>query len=387
MKYLSIFIFTLALLIGCKENSEKPSHQSALENLDYKWVEEKIEDVMKTNNIPALSIGIVRGGRLVYSEGFGHLNRDSSTKVGPNTLYQIGSDTKKFTAMVVNNLVMEGELDLDKSIMSYLPDSLPKETRKKLQKISIKMLLNHKSGIPNRAPSNSRIDGDPMLIPYTKGDLLSDLNDLDLDFEPGTKFSYSNLGYAITGYLCERAGNQDYASLVKKLITNKYGMPNTCVFPNAEQKKLIATPYRKDDKTVKSAPWAMGKMTPAGGIYSNVLDISNLMIAQLKAYQKFYETGDKNNPLILTENAETNDEHYGFGLAKRIDENGIRYGHGGDLDGFASGYVFSAEHGTGVVLLTSSGGKWFSSLDGEIRKILFDKVRSKTVNDDAYIEK
>lgn len=374
----TLFIL-LVCIIACKQkvinsgiNSSGQQSTSQAKVEIKQWLEEKIDSTISANNIPALSVGIVRDGKLYYSEGFGFHERGSGKKVNENSIFQIGSDTKKFTAIIVRNLVLKGKLELEESIVSYLPDTLTAAAKEKLRDITVKDLLLHKSGIPNRAPSNKRIDGDPMLIEYTEQDLIHDLNHLELDFEPGTDFGYSNFGYAVVGFISELASGLDYSTLVETYITEKLGMDNTFVYPNDEQLPLIITPYRKDDRTIRSEPWRMGKMVPAGGIYSNVIDLSKLMVAQIKAYREFNENGERDNPLILTESDGLKGSHYGFGLGKTVDKiSGSHYGHGGDLDGYASGYVFSPEHNVGLILLTSSGGSWFGQLEKEIRVEVF----------------
>jgi CubicO group peptidase (beta-lactamase class C family) len=373
-----LLILSIVLILSCKENFGKLSSTPSLaedKTETFEWLDQKIDSTMKVNNVPALSVGIIRNDELVYAKGFGFLTRESKVQVNENTLYQIGSDTKKFTGIIVNNLVAQGKLNLEEPITTYLKKDLSNESIKKLATITVRTLLHHKSGIPNREPSNRRIDGDPMLVEFSEEDLVKDLNILELDFQPNSKFSYSNFGYAIVGYICEKVSGQDYSILVKTYITDKYDMPNTVVYPNKKQSQQIALPYRKDDRIVPSKPWTMGKMTPAGGIYSNVKDISNLMLAQMKAYQKFHRTREKSDPLILTENPDGNEGEYGFGLGKNVDEYGVRYGHGGDLDGYGSEYVFSPEYNLGIILLTSSGGGWIGNLNGTIRKEMIDKIR------------
>lgn len=385
MKNVILIVLGLFIIISCKnseknnnENKPGPAEEALAE--DYKLfdcVRTAIDSTMSSNNVPALAIGVVRDGRLFYAEGYGVHERGSGKKVNENSIFQIGSDTKKFTAIIIRELVSEGKLDLAESIVTYLPDALTTEAKEKLKDITVKNLLLHKSGIPNRAPNNKRIDGDPMLIEYTEQDLIHDLNHLKLDFKPGTDFSYSNFGYAVVGFISELVSGQDYSALVKKYVTEKMGMDNTFIYPKDNQLSLIVTPYRKDDRNVKSEPWKMGKLTPAGGIYSNITDLSKLMVAQISAYREFQLNGEKDNPLLLTENDGIEGSHYGFGLAKTVTKTGTHYGHGGDLDGFAGGYVFSPEHNVGLIMLTSSGGSWLGELEKEIRIRLFKENEEK----------
>lgn len=367
----------MAALIVCSisvANAQKASLDKPLT----RRLEMIIDSTMKRNNIPAISVGIVKNGRLVYAGGFGVADRVKNTPVNEHSLYQIGSDTKKITAIIVKNLIAQSKLSLEMPITAYLGNVLTPESSDKLSTITLQMLLTHTSGVPNREPSNRRVDGDPMTIEFTEKDLIADLNSMKLDFQPGTKFNYSNFGYAIIGYICERVTGQTYADLLKTYVTNKYHMLNTTISPTARQSKRIAWPYRKDNREVRSKPWAMGKMAPAGGIYSNVIDISRLMIKQMNAYQKFQESKRGDSPLILTKDIA--EGHYGFGFVKTVDSIGIRYGHGGDLDGYASGYVFLPQKAVGLILLTSSGGRWLARLEKQIVNELANAKNAVTSN-------
>jgi CubicO group peptidase (beta-lactamase class C family) len=362
------FFVVLIFLLPAQVNAQERSENAENEKLAF-----IIDSTMKANNIPSLVVGIVRYGKLSFTAGFGYEDRESSVSVDNNSLFQMGSDTKKFTAILVNNLVAEGKLRLNEPIPTYLKSHLTPGNQQKLAEVTIGKLLQHQAGIPNREPSNKRVDGDPMTIELTEDSMINDLNTMKLDFQPGTRFSYSNFGYAIAGYICEKVSGQSYAALIKKYITDKYQMPNTVIYLTPEQYKMIAWPYRKNNRNLKSKPWTMGKMTPAGGIYSNVNDISRLMIAQIQVYQNYAESKQKGDPLILTENKE--EGHYGFGLARVSDSLGVHYGHGGDLDGYASGYVFVPDTGLGLILLCSSGGRWFARLE---KQLLTQLINNKT---------
>ncbi|MBX2923868.1 MAG: beta-lactamase family protein [Chitinophagaceae bacterium] len=361
-------IIACTSISGPKENGS--SDRKKISDAEIAWIRSKIEHTLRSCNIPSLAIGIVGNNELAWAEGFGHLTRESPVKMNANALFQIASDTKKITAIIVNNLVAEGKLELEEPVITYLRDVVSANNANKLSGITLRLLLLHKSGIPYRAPGQKGIDGEPMLVEYTEQDIINDLNPVQLETLPGIRFNYSNFGYAVIGYICEKASGQSYAALVKKYIADKYGMKNTSVVLDSKQLQLIAWPYRKDNRNIKSLPWNMGKLTPAGGVYSNIKDISTLLIAQMRAYREFNKSVNENSPLILTEKSETAGAHYGFGLAKFVDTLGVRYGHGGNLDGYASEYVFMPKEGLGIIMLTSSGGEWFDELGKEIRAYL-----------------
>lgn len=329
------------------------------------WVGRKIDSVRQKNKIPAISVGIIKDGKILFSGGFGLHNLKGTRKASEISIYQIASDTKKMTGIIANNLANEEKLKLDEPIIGYLGNSIEKEAQKRLGGITLRQLLTHKSGLPYRQPTMKRKDGEPLLIPYTEQDLLTDLNNVALKSEPGTKFGYSNFGYAVAGYICEKASGEKYGELVDRYISKAYQMPNTTISLTEEQSKNLATPYRKENRTMETKPFIMGKLAAAGGVYSTISDLTNLMLHQIDAYAN-YTLQRKSNPLILHEKPYEREDGYGFGLGKKVFENGIQFGHGGDLDGFASAYLFSPEYKSGVILLTSSGGKWVGQMEKEI---------------------
>lgn len=339
-----------------------------------KWVECKVDSIMKSNNIPAISVGIIKDGNVLLSKGFGvHNRRSDRLRASGESIYQIASDTKKLTGIIVKNLVAEGKLALNDSIVSYLPNSMADSTKQKLRNITLRQLLQHTSGMPYRAPGNKRQDGEPMLIPYTEKDLLSDLRTIELDSDPDSKFSYSNLGYAVVGYLCEQASGKAFSELITQYISIPYKMSDTTMELDRNQLKNLVTPYRKEDRNKETSNFKMGLLGAAGGAYSNVDNLLDLMIRQINAYNQNHKNDDVTDPLVLTDDLEKNKDDYGFGLGKKTFEGGTQYGHGGDLDGFASAYLFSPEFNSGVILLTSSGGSWV----GELEKELFYKLTDR----------
>ena len=334
------------------------------------WINHKIDSVAQKNNIPALSIGVLHKGKVILKKGVGVLHRDTKQPATENSMYQIASDTKKMTGIIVKNLVNEQKLDLDQPIVVYLGSLLENDAKERLKHVTVRHLLLHTSGLPYRQPTITRKDGEPMLNPYTKALLLNDLNKVTLQSEPGAEFGYSNFGYAIVGYVCELASQQTYAALIQKYISNAYDMTNTTVVLTDKQKELLATPYRKENRNEETSAFTMGTLTAAGGVYSTIHDQIQLMRLQMKTYSK---KSDPSNPLMLHKNPFEKENGYSFGLGKKVFDTGIQYGHGGDLDGFGSAYVFSPEYQSGVIILTSSGGKWI----GELEKEIFYKLTNR----------
>lgn len=359
MRRILFFILISIIAVGCNFTAKE---KSAIEENP---IEEKIKKAMEENNVPSLSIGIIRDGKIDLLKGFGTRSRKDTTKVNESSIFQIASQSKMFTGIIVNNLIQEGKLNLEEPITSYFPSDINVNAKKRLHKIKLKFLLNHTSGIPSDACSvySERIDGDAWTKGYSKEQLIKDINAINLEFEPSSQFQYSNSGYAIVGFICETVSNLSYSHLLKKYVTEKYELKNTSVVLSDMQRLKLVTPYRKDDRMIETKPSNMGMATPASAIYSNITDLTKIVADQIIAY-RLYDSLNEQSPLILTKQTSKMDEkfQYGFGLIKENSGSNIKYGHGGDADGFGCEYFFSPQKNTGVVVLTSSGGRWLGEL-------------------------
>ncbi|WP_461442388.1 serine hydrolase domain-containing protein [Maribacter sp.] len=373
MTRILIFSTLVLFLTSCnqlrqkKENSKKGKGLEMQTNTvpsHLEWMDNKIDSMLTANDIPGFAIGVIEDGKVSWASGYGEMERKAGVPFSTESICQIASLTKMFTGAVVKELINEGKLRPQEPITKYLDDVLDEDAKEHFNEVTVELVLHHRSGIPNHAPSVNRIDGDPMLIAYTQNDMNKDLNTIELDFKPNEKWAYSNYGYDILGYICEKASGKSYDALIKEYITDKYGLEDTFINLTETKQKLVATPYRKDDRTIKTKPWNMGKEVPSGGIYSNVDDLLRLMSVQIDHYRKYSEN-PSNSSLILTSNvAETGYDglRYGYGLFERKN----RLDHFGDLDGYGSDYRLTPEYNVGIVCLTSSGGVWLDDLMDDI---------------------
>ncbi|MFN7931968.1 MAG: serine hydrolase domain-containing protein [Bryobacteraceae bacterium] len=171
----------------------------------------RIGALLKKWSIPAASITILQHGKPVFSEGFG-------TK--PESLFRIASVSKPITAAAVLLLFEQGKLKLDDPILDYLPQYRNGITDIRLRNVTVRHLLQHSGGWDERA------SGDPVFatyealienglsLPPDRDEIIAGWLTLPLDFEPGTKFAYSNFGYVLLGRIIEHVSGQAYAKFV-----------------------------------------------------------------------------------------------------------------------------------------------------------------------------
>src|SRR5260370_30236552 len=155
---------------------------------------------------------VAEKGSVILEKGYGLANMEWQIPNTPDTKFRVGSITKQFSSMVVMQLVSEGKIKLDEKITTYLPD-YRKDTG---DKVTVRNLLTHTSGIP----SYTSIPGffqNQSRDPYTVADFVKKYTMGDLEFEPGSKFSYDNSGYFLLCAIIERvSGKSDDKNLQER---------------------------------------------------------------------------------------------------------------------------------------------------------------------------
>jgi len=167
-----------------------------------KDVQKKIDGLVKQYNEYGQfngSILVADQGKVIYEKGFGMANMEWGIPNGPDTKFRIGSITKQFTAALILQLVDEGKIKLDGRLSDYLPD-YRKDTG---EKVTIHQLLNHTSGIPSYT-SNPEFFPKHSRNAYGVPEFVKTFASGDLEFEPGSKFSYNNSGYTLLGAIIEK---------------------------------------------------------------------------------------------------------------------------------------------------------------------------------------
>lgn len=220
---------------------------------------------MARQRIPGLALGVVRAGRLVRAEGYGLANVELDAKVTPRTMFQSGSVGKQFTAALVLLLAAEGRLDLDDAVSKHW---LGAPTA--WSDITIRHLLTHTSGI---AEYTDRID---LRREYTEDDVLRMAASAPLDFEPGTKWSYSNTAFAVLGVLIHRVSGTFYGDLLRARVFGPLGMTTARIISEADIVPGRAAGYRLVDGQLKNQEWVSPSLntTADGALYLSALDMA-----------------------------------------------------------------------------------------------------------------
>jgi len=168
-------------------------------------VDAYIHTAMAKRQIPGLALLVVRDGKIIKQQGYGFSNVELQVPVKPGTLFQSGSMGKQFTATAVMMLVEEGKVGLDDPLTKYFP-----EAPAFWSKVKVRNLLSHTGGFGDY-PDKFDFRKD-----YTEDELLKIVESIPLAYEPGSKWSYSNLGYLTLGVLIHRVTGQFYGDFLQQ---------------------------------------------------------------------------------------------------------------------------------------------------------------------------
>ena len=221
-----------------------------------------------------LVVGVLEpGGRRIVAEG-----PDGGEPFDGDTVFEIGSISKVFTALLLADMANKGEVSLDDPAEKYLPEgaTMPERGGKK---ITLRHLSTHTSGLP-RLPDNMPFgDQEDPYADYTEAMMLEFLSRHELQRDIGGQPEYSNLGVGLLGYLLGRAAGSDYTALLRERITGPLGMADTSVTLSPDQQARFAPAFDTFMRPAK--PWNLPALVGAGGIRSTADDMLEFAAAAL----------------------------------------------------------------------------------------------------------
>jgi len=228
-------------------------------------VDEYIRAEMQAQQIPGLALAVIKDGKMIIARGYGFANVEHQVPVKPETIFQSGSTGKQFTATAVMMLVEEGKLSLDDKITKYFPDG-----PEAWQKITVRHLLTHTSGMTDYPPDfDLRRD-------YTEDDLFQRIKSIPLAFQPGEKWSYSNLAYVMLGILIHKVSGKFYGDYLQERIFKPLEMTTARIISESDIVANRAAGYRVVNGKLKNQSWVSPSLntTADGALYLTIYDMA-----------------------------------------------------------------------------------------------------------------
>ena len=305
--------------------------------------------VLEQTGVPSASVAVVDHGKLVYTHAYGYATLATATSSAvpatPEMRYSIGSISKQFTAAAILLLQEEGKLTLDDPVGKYIPGLTEGD------KVTIRQILSHTSGYQDYWPEDYVMT--PMLHPETAQQILDTWAKKPLDFEPGTKWQYSNTNFVIAGRIVETITGAPLMDLLVNRIFRPLGMKSVWNSDEAKLTSVDATAYyRHALGPLRVAPKeGRGWMFAAGELAMTAHDLAlwdESLIAQTVLKPDSYK--QMFTEIKLKDGKGT---HYGLGV-EVVDRNGHRsIEHSGEVSGFVSDNQVLVDDGVAVAVLTN----------------------------------
>lgn len=285
------------------------------------------------------SVLVARGNDILFSKSYGSANLEWNIPNSSTAKFRIGSVTKQFTAAAILLLEERGKLKVEDPVKKHLPD-VPTAW----DAVTIYHLLTHTSGIPSFTGFPEY--GQLKLSPTSAEKLVAKFRDKPLDFEPGAKFSYSNSGYLLLGYLIEKLSGQSYEKFLQENIFTPLGMKDSGYDSNSAIIAHRASGYAPSPSGPINAPFIdMSVPHAAGALYSTTEDL-------LKWEQGLFG-GKVLSAASLQKMTTPFKDNYAFGLTVRDVEGRKQISHNGGIEGFNSSLAYYLETKIVVAVLAN----------------------------------
>ena len=343
-------------------------------------VDEIAHKVLATTGVPSASLAVVKDGKIAYAQAYGEARLDPRTPARPEMRYSIGSISKQFTAAAILMLAEEGKLSLDDPVSKYVSGL----TRG--NEVTIRELLSHTSGYQDYWPQDYVM---PMMMkPVTPEEILDRWGRIPLDFEPGTKWQYSNTNYVIAGVIVEKVSGMPLWTLLGQRVFTPLGMKsitdtNEKALPPSDPgsyMRYALGPLRPAPKEGKGWMFAAGELAMTAGDLAK-WDISMIDQTVLKpASYKEMET------VVLLKNGAAT--RYGLGVGVTT-VNGHRVlEHGGEVSGFTAENIVLPDDKIAIMVLTNQdAADAASEIGNQVRAALLKSDNPQDQKEDERIRK
>lgn len=354
---------------------------SAVAQLTSQKVDEIMQDALTKFKVAGASIAIVKDGKIIHQKGYGVTSVETKKPVNEYTNFQIASNTKAFTTTALAILEDEGKLKWTDKVKDHLP-KFKMYNDYVTENFNIIDLLTHRSGLGLGV-------GDLMFFPDGSNFTIEDVIINFQHFKPvsafRTQFDYDNLLYIVAGEVIAKVSGITYEEFVQKRIITPLQMNHTFVGRLLKDKSNLAVPHSSESGIIKTIDaYDIGMGSAAGGIYSNVADMSNWMITRLnkgkygndlksslfslKNHDEMWRihTVEPTNP-----NPRYNSHFNGYGLGWSLSDvkGNLKVSHTGGLPGMLSIVTMYPDMNLGIVILTNTengGAGLFTAVNNTI---------------------
>ncbi len=370
----NLFLFAIGILLFNTVKAQDTAFREPIAVIDT-WIEAQLA----FENIPGISVAIIKDQQLVWSKGYGYADVENKVPMKAETICSICSISKLFTSVAIMQLWEQGKLRLDDSVSMYLPDFKVKQEFESVP-ITIRGLLTHSAGLPRE--SDQAYWTWPFNFP-TEKEINDRLDDQSTLYPSSREFQYSNLGMALLGQIVAKVSGMPYEQYVQEKIIRPLGLSNTRPYmPKELYGRELAKGYSglsRDGKRRLMPFFQANGIAAAAGFTSTVVDLGKFAEWQNRLYKSKTPEVLKQSTLREMQRVQWYDpagnSNWGLGFVVRNDGGKTIVGHGGSCPGYRSILRLDPASGIGVVVFCNAAGASPEKFADGILKIL-DKYKS-----------
>jgi CubicO group peptidase (beta-lactamase class C family) len=333
-------------------------------------IDDVVREQMAKWEVPGLTVGILHDGN-VETAGYGVTSIETKQPVVPETLFQIGSISKVFTATLAMTLVDEGKLDLDAPVIGYVPDlPLADETARKT--ITVRHLLTHMSGFYGDRFDDQGVGDDAI------AKAVAAFGDLKQQTAPGELWTYCNAGFDLAGRAIELILGQRFEDAMKERVLKPLGMERSTYFAAEAIRHSVGVGHTKllGEEQKVADPWPIPRRSnPAGGISSNVAELLRFALMHMQDGELDgvrVISAESARAMRTKQTVGDYPRHWGLGWSLR-EVNGVTMAeHGGGTNGFMTRLTTVPERKFAVAVFTN--GDKGSAAHGKIGDVILEQL-------------
>jgi CubicO group peptidase (beta-lactamase class C family) len=339
----------------------------------------QLDSIRRKYRVPGVGLALVTRDSTLWAGGLGSADLARDRSVTAETHFRVGSISKSFVALGILRLVADGRLRLDAPVRSIAPELVIENPWEATRPITVANLLEHTAGFDDMHFNEMYVKSKQPDLPMR--DVLS-INPASrrVRWEPGTRFSYSNPGYGVAGYLIEKVTGLPYDRVLRDSILTPLGMKTASFELTDQDTASISQGYSGSDRTPVGYPHIY--LRPAGNLHCSPAELARLVrllinrgtIDSVRLFAP--EVIDRMERTETTTLASLGVQS-GYGLANY---HTLAYavpvhGHDGGIDGFVSNYAYSSEAGVGWVVLVNGGeGQGYGELVNAVARFMLRDV-------------
>lgn len=305
MRKLIISITVLLAIISCSSQKAKLDIEQKTQNIESSLVEftspnnvfqadssnlqntQTLSERMAHYKVPGISIAVINDNKIEWAKGYGVIKAGKGTAVTSDTYFEAASTTKLLTSVITLHFVEQKWLDLDEDINTYLKSwKIPENDFTREKKVTLRLLLTHQAGINRPDGGFSWEDGSvPSLVQILKGEAPAQNKSAVVEFIPGSKWQYSNMGYVVIQMVLEDVLSKPFPQIARETVFRPLGMKSsTLVYPlRKELKATEAVPHDEEGKAHE--PVMMPTAVAHAGLMTTPSDLARFTVELMRAYQ------------------------------------------------------------------------------------------------------